>query len=97
MSSCVARLKSVELELEKDQTKTQQSKVNSSWLKTANKKLIKAWGSWVTNTNRSFTIVDFVYSNWLLDFVKYGLNVQVTSSSELLNVYLLKVAKEINN
>jgi len=46
-----ARLRVVELELEKDQTRTKQSKVNSSWLKAAKNKMIKPFGSWVTDIN----------------------------------------------
>ncbi|KAJ8440945.1 hypothetical protein Cgig2_020487 [Carnegiea gigantea] len=60
----------VEIDLEKGQTRTKQSKVNASWMKTAKKKLIKAFGSWVIDNNQPFTVVDSIYTNPLLDTIR---------------------------
>ncbi|KAJ8423808.1 hypothetical protein Cgig2_006342 [Carnegiea gigantea] len=70
MSTPAARLRAVEMELEKDRTRTKQAKVNSSWLKAAKNKLIKAFGSWVIDTNVPFTVVDSVYTNPLLETIR---------------------------
>ncbi|KAJ8419811.1 hypothetical protein Cgig2_015755 [Carnegiea gigantea] len=84
MSTPAARLRAVEVELEKDQTRTKQSKVNSSWLKVAKNKLIKAFGSWVIDTNVPFTVVDSVYTNPLIETIReVGPNVRASSSYEL--------------
>ncbi|KAJ8426109.1 hypothetical protein Cgig2_031776 [Carnegiea gigantea] len=44
MSTPASRLRAVEVELKKDRTRTKQSKVNTSWLKAAKNKMIKAFG-----------------------------------------------------
>ncbi|KAJ8422506.1 hypothetical protein Cgig2_030841 [Carnegiea gigantea] len=76
MSTPAARLRAVEVEFEKDRTRTKQSKVNSSWLKAAKNKLIKAFGSCVIDTNVPFTVVDSVYTNPLLETIRYFFNPQ---------------------
>ncbi|KAJ8427213.1 hypothetical protein Cgig2_028269 [Carnegiea gigantea] len=70
MSTPAARLRAVEVELEKDRTRTKQSKVNTSWLKAAKNKMIKAFGSWVIDTNVPFTVVDSIYTNPLLETIR---------------------------
>ncbi|KAJ8452645.1 hypothetical protein Cgig2_004981 [Carnegiea gigantea] len=70
MSTPAARLRAVEVELEKDRTRTKQSKVNTSWLKAAKNKMIKAFGSWVIDTNVPFTVVDSIYTNLLLETIR---------------------------
>ncbi|KAJ8430506.1 hypothetical protein Cgig2_010836 [Carnegiea gigantea] len=70
MSTPTARLRAVEVELEKDRTRTKQSKVNTSWLKAAKNKMIKAFGSWVIDTNVPFTMVDSIYNNPLLETIR---------------------------
>ncbi|KAJ8426569.1 hypothetical protein Cgig2_021333 [Carnegiea gigantea] len=80
MSTPVAKRRAVEVKVEKDRTRTKQSKVNSSWLKAAKNKLIKAFG----NTNMPFTVVDSVYTNPLLETIReVGPNVRAPSSYEL--------------
>ncbi|KAJ8421503.1 hypothetical protein Cgig2_013181 [Carnegiea gigantea] len=69
MSTPAARLRAVEVELEKDRTRTKQSKVNTSWLKAGKNKMIKAFGSWVIDTNVPFTVVDSTYTNPLLETI----------------------------
>ncbi|KAJ8422706.1 hypothetical protein Cgig2_002690 [Carnegiea gigantea] len=72
MNKCqppAARLRAVEVEFEKNQTRTKQSKVNSIWLKAAKNKMIKAFGSWVINTNMPFTVVDSVHTNPLIETI----------------------------
>ena len=55
-----------------------------------------AWGSWVIDTNMSFTMVDFVYTNLFLETIcEVGLDVRAPSSYELSHVYLPKATKEI--
>ncbi|KAJ8431166.1 hypothetical protein Cgig2_019842 [Carnegiea gigantea] len=66
MSTPTARLRAIEVELEKDRTRMKQSKVNSSWLKATKNKMIKAFG----NTNVPFTMVDSVYTNPLLETIR---------------------------
>ena len=96
MSTPTVRLRVVDVELEKDQTRTKQSKVNSSWLKEAKNKKIKAFGSWVIDTNVPFTVVDFAYTNPLLETIReVGPDVRSPSSYELSDVYLPEAAKEI--
>ncbi|KAJ8431193.1 LOW QUALITY PROTEIN: hypothetical protein Cgig2_008467 [Carnegiea gigantea] len=88
-----ARLRVVKLELEKDQTRTKQSKVNSSWLKAAKNKMIKPFGSWISTCRK--TVVDPVYTNSLLETIrKVGPDVRAPSD-ELSDIYLPEVAKEI--
>ncbi|KAJ8434642.1 LOW QUALITY PROTEIN: hypothetical protein Cgig2_032920 [Carnegiea gigantea] len=76
MSTPAVRFRAIEVELEKDRIRTKQSKVNSSWLKAAKNKLIKAFGSWVIDTNVPFTVVDYVYTNPLLETIRYFFNPQ---------------------
>ncbi|KAJ8421851.1 hypothetical protein Cgig2_014901 [Carnegiea gigantea] len=84
-----ARLRVVEIELEKDRTRIKQSKVNSSWLKAARNKMSKAFGSWVIDTNVLFTVVDSVYTNPLLETIReVGPYIRAPSSYALLDVYL---------
>ncbi|KAJ8430147.1 LOW QUALITY PROTEIN: hypothetical protein Cgig2_026765 [Carnegiea gigantea] len=81
-----ARLRVVKLELEKDQTRTKQSKVNSSWLKAAKNKMIKPFGSWISTCRK--TVVDPVYTNSLLETIrKVGPDVRAPSD-ELSDIYL---------
>ncbi|KAJ8437492.1 hypothetical protein Cgig2_007469 [Carnegiea gigantea] len=54
MSTPAARLRAVEVELEKDRTRTKQSKVNTSWLKAAKNKMIKAFGRYFFNPQYMF-------------------------------------------
>ncbi|KAJ8432938.1 hypothetical protein Cgig2_021269 [Carnegiea gigantea] len=63
------RLKVVEIDLEKDQTRTKQALVNANWMKTMKKKLIKAFGSCVIDDNQPFTVVDAIYTKPLLDTI----------------------------
>jgi len=86
----------VEIGLEKDQTRTKQSKVNASWLKIAKKKLIKAFGSMVIDNNQPFIIVDSIYTNLLLDTIHdVGRDVRAPSSYDLIEIYLLGACEEI--
>ncbi|KAJ8426570.1 hypothetical protein Cgig2_021334 [Carnegiea gigantea] len=64
------RLRAVEVELEKNRTRMKQSKVNSSRLKAAKNKMIKAFGSWVIDTNVPFTVVDSIYTNMLHETIR---------------------------
>ncbi|KAJ8424072.1 hypothetical protein Cgig2_020697 [Carnegiea gigantea] len=65
-------------------TNISQSKANSSWLKAAKNKLIKAFGSWVIDTNVPFTVVDSVYINPLWETIReVGPDVRASSSYEL--------------
>ena len=87
----------MEIELEKDQTRTEQAKVNASWIKTT-KKLIKAIGSWVIDNNQPFTVVDSItiYTNPLLDTIhEVGRDVRALSSYELDEIYLPEVYQDI--
>jgi len=96
ISTPAARLRAIEVELEKDSTMTKQSEVNSSWLKAAKNKLIKAFGSWFIDTNVPFTMMDSVYTNPLLETIReVGPDVRAHSSYELSDVYLPEAAKEI--
>ncbi|KAJ8441012.1 hypothetical protein Cgig2_021376 [Carnegiea gigantea] len=70
LSTPTERLKAVQIDLEKGRTRTKQSKVNASWMKTTKKKLIKAFGSWVIDNNQPFTVVDSIYTNPLLDTIR---------------------------
>ncbi|KAJ8434587.1 hypothetical protein Cgig2_014538 [Carnegiea gigantea] len=70
MSTPAARLRAVEVKLEKDRTRTKQSKVNTNWLKAAKNNMIKVFGSWVIDTNVSFTVVDSIYTNPLLETIR---------------------------
>ena len=89
LSTPAERLKAVEVELEKDRSRTKQAKVNSSWLKTAKKKLLKAWGSWAIDNNQPFTVVDSIYTNPLTETIReVGGDVRVLSSYELVEIYL---------
>ncbi|KAJ8431783.1 LOW QUALITY PROTEIN: hypothetical protein Cgig2_026660 [Carnegiea gigantea] len=84
MSTPAARLRAIEVELEKDRTRTKQLKVNTSWLKAAKNKMIKAFGSWVIDTNVPFTVVDSIYTNPLLETIReVGPDVKAPSSYEL--------------
>ncbi|KAJ8449976.1 hypothetical protein Cgig2_029338 [Carnegiea gigantea] len=49
LSTPAERLKAVKIDLEKGRTRTKQSKVNSSWMTTAKKKLMKAFGRYYFN------------------------------------------------
>ena len=69
LSNPLERLKFVEINLEKDQTRTKQALVNANWMKTIKKKLMKAFGSSVMDDNQSFTVVDSIYTNPLLDTI----------------------------
>ncbi|KAJ8436088.1 LOW QUALITY PROTEIN: hypothetical protein Cgig2_011910 [Carnegiea gigantea] len=69
LSTPAERLKAVEIDLEKDRTRTKQSKVNASWMKTA-KKLIKIFGNWVIDNNQPFTVVDSIYTSPLLNIIR---------------------------
>ena len=96
MSTPSARLRAVEVELEKDRTRTKQSKVNTSWLKAAKNKMIKAFGSWVIDTNVPFAVVDSIYTNPLLETIReVGPDVRAPSSYELSDVFLPEAVKEI--
>jgi len=55
------RLRAVEVELENDQMRTKQFKITTSWFKKAQKKMAKAWESFMIDTNVLFTMVDFIY------------------------------------
>ncbi|KAJ8424740.1 hypothetical protein Cgig2_027773 [Carnegiea gigantea] len=89
MSTLAARLRAVEVELEKDRTRTKQSKVNTSWVKAAKNKMIKAFGSWVIDTNVPFTVVDSIYTNPLLETIReVGPDIRAPSSYELSDVFL---------
>ncbi|KAJ8425763.1 hypothetical protein Cgig2_025360 [Carnegiea gigantea] len=91
MSTPAARLRAVEVELEKDRTRTKQSKVNTSWLKATKNKMIKAFGSWVIDTNVPFTVIDSIYTNPLLETIReVGPDVRAPSSYELSDVFLYK-------
>ncbi|KAJ8430037.1 LOW QUALITY PROTEIN: hypothetical protein Cgig2_016822 [Carnegiea gigantea] len=81
-----ARLRVVKLELEKDQTRTKQSKVNSSWLKAAKNKMIKPFGSWISTCRK--TVVDFVYTNSLLETIREVSPDVRAPSYELSDIYL---------
>ncbi|KAJ8433585.1 hypothetical protein Cgig2_012598 [Carnegiea gigantea] len=70
LSTPAERLKAVEIVLEKGRTRTKQSKVNASWMKTAKKKLIKAFASWLIDNNQPFIVVDSIYTNPLLDTIR---------------------------
>ena len=70
LSSPVDKLRAVEVELEKDQTKTKQSKITSSWFKKAKNKMMQAWGSWVIDINTPFIVVDSVYVNPLIENIR---------------------------
>ncbi|KAJ8427812.1 hypothetical protein Cgig2_007788 [Carnegiea gigantea] len=84
MSTPTARLRAVEVELEKHRTRAKQSKVNSSWFKAAKNKTIKAFGSCVVDTNVPFTLVDSVYSNPLLETIYVvGADARTPSAYEL--------------
>ncbi|KAJ8431326.1 hypothetical protein Cgig2_013542 [Carnegiea gigantea] len=84
MSTPAVRLRAVEVELEKDRTRTKQSKVNTNWLKAAKNKMIKAFGSWVIDTNVPFAVVDSIYTNPLLETIReVGPDVRAPSSYEL--------------
>ncbi|KAJ8444195.1 LOW QUALITY PROTEIN: hypothetical protein Cgig2_031015 [Carnegiea gigantea] len=90
MSAPAAKLRVVELEFEKDRTRTKQSKVNSSWLKAGKKKMIKAFGSWVIDINVPFTMVDSVYTNPSLKTVReISPDVRAPSLFELLDKIFL--------
>ncbi|KAJ8446897.1 LOW QUALITY PROTEIN: hypothetical protein Cgig2_013198 [Carnegiea gigantea] len=69
LSTSAERLKVVEIDLEKDRTRTKRSKVNVSWMKSVKKKLIKAFGSCVIENNQPFTVVDSIYTNPLLNTI----------------------------
>ncbi|KAJ8439046.1 LOW QUALITY PROTEIN: hypothetical protein Cgig2_014466 [Carnegiea gigantea] len=89
LSTHAKRLKAVEIDLEKDRTRTKQSKVNASWMKTTKKKLIKAFRRWVVDNNQPFTVVDSTYTNPLLDTIcEVGPDVRASTSYELTEIYL---------
>ncbi|KAJ8424028.1 hypothetical protein Cgig2_001731 [Carnegiea gigantea] len=54
MSTPAARLRAVEVEFEKDRTRTKQSKVNTNWLKAAKNKMIKAFERYLFNPQYMF-------------------------------------------
>ena len=65
-------------------------------MKTAKKKLMKAFGSWVIDNNQPFTVVDSIYTNPLLDTIReVGRDVRAPSSYELAEIYLLEACQEI--
>ncbi|KAJ8452657.1 hypothetical protein Cgig2_004993 [Carnegiea gigantea] len=70
MSTPTDRLRTVEVELEKDRTRTKQSKVNSSWLKAAKNKMITTFGSGVIDTNVPFTVRNSICTNPLLETIR---------------------------
>ncbi|KAJ8433586.1 hypothetical protein Cgig2_012599 [Carnegiea gigantea] len=95
LSTPAERLKAVEIDLEKGRTRTKQSKVNTSWMKTAKKKLIKVFGSWVIDNNQPFTVVDSIYTNPLLDTIReVGRDVRALSSHELAEIYLTEAYQQ---
>ena len=58
--------------------------------------MIKAFGSWVIDANVSFTVVDSVYTNLLLETIcEAGPGIRASSSCELSYVYLPEATKEI--
>ncbi|KAJ8425595.1 hypothetical protein Cgig2_027153 [Carnegiea gigantea] len=89
LSAPTERLKAVEIDLEKDRTRTKQSKVNAKWMKTAKKKLVKAFGSWVIDNNQPFTVVDSIYTNLLLDTIREvsrNLDVDGQEEDDIMNI-----------
>ncbi|KAJ8435154.1 hypothetical protein Cgig2_018982 [Carnegiea gigantea] len=89
MSNPTVRLRAIEMELEKDQIRTEQSKVNSSWLKATTNKMVKAFGSLVIAINKPLTVVDYAYTNPLFETMhEIGLDVRALSSYQLSDVYL---------
>ena len=96
LSSPADRLRAVEVELEKDRTRTKQSKITTSWVKKAQKKMAKAWRSFVIDTNVSFIVIDSIYINPLIEIIReVGPDIQAPSSYELSNIFLLEAAQKI--
>jgi len=96
LSSPTDRLRAVEVELEKDRMRTKQSKITTSWFKKELKKMAKAWGSFVIDSNVPFTVVDSIYTNPLMETIReVGPHVRAPTFYELSNVFLPEAALEI--
>ncbi|KAJ8441028.1 hypothetical protein Cgig2_027371 [Carnegiea gigantea] len=84
LSTPTETLKAVEIDLEKDRTRTKQSKLDE----TVKKRSIKAFGSWVIDNNQPFTVVDSIYTNPLLNTIReIGRDVRAPSSYEFTEIY----------
>ncbi|CAO2836261.1 unnamed protein product [Amaranthus hypochondriacus] len=83
ITTSTSRLRDVEIDLEKYSKAKKQQKVNTPWLKKQSKKLLRAFGNWLIDTNHS------VYTNPLMNVIREAPpQCKAPTSYELAEVYL---------
>lgn len=89
LTNPASRLRSREVELEKDCQKQKQPKLSTNLVKKAKKKLLKAFGNWFLDTNTAFKAIESSYTNPLMETIReVGDKCRAPSAYDLAEVIL---------